>query len=125
MAVPKENSRPTGTASQDSPAGEDLYKTLSEAIPGLMWICDAEGYCNYASARCREYTGADFLNPRGNGGFGFSHPEESDQVQKAWIESVKSGRAHEAELRLRRHDGTYRWHRAYGVPERDDRQAIR
>jgi len=38
---------------------------------------------------------------------------------------LKSGRAHECELRLRRHDGVYRWHRAHAVPELNEKKSVK
>jgi PAS domain-containing protein len=37
----------------------------------------------------------------------------------AWADSIAKGRPFEYELRLRRHDGVYRWHLARWVPTRD------
>lgn len=104
---------------------EDPFRTIAEVIPGLLWICSPEGVCNYASRRCREYTGADFGQSPANGGFNFAHPDDRNRVMQAWTESVRSGHSHETEVRLRRHDGEYRWHRACGIPERDKNDAVK
>jgi len=127
MADPNNNEAPNNVtmAPSDADAGEDSFRTISEAIPGLLWFCDTEGRCNYASPRCREYTGTDFIQARGRGGFNFAHPEDDARIQEAWTESIRTGRNHDTELRLRRHDGVYRWHRAYGIPERDDHKAVK
>jgi PAS domain S-box-containing protein len=128
MVAPIHNDAAAGGGASPSPGsggGDDPYATLGEAIPGLVWFCDPQGICNYASPRCREYTGADFLHPQGNGGLNFAHPEDDSRFRPGWTEAFKAGRPHDAELRLRRHDGVYRWHRAYSVPERDEQKSVK
>ena len=47
------------------------------------------------------------------------HPADRESASAAWDKALSSGQAYEAELRLRRHDGQYRWHIARAVAIRD------
>ncbi len=52
-------------------------------------------------------------------GFGWQtqlHPADKERVSEAWTKAVAPGTEFRAELRLRRHDGTYRWFDGRAVP---------
>jgi formate hydrogenlyase transcriptional activator len=52
------------------------------------------------------------------------HPDDSDRLQASWDSAFASGTAYEVELRLRKHDGSYRWFLARYNPVRDDKGQI-
>jgi PAS domain S-box-containing protein len=47
------------------------------------------------------------------------HPDDSSEMIAAWVEMLAGSRSAEGEVRLRRADGTYRWHLWRAHPERD------
>jgi PAS domain S-box-containing protein len=52
------------------------------------------------------------------------HPDDSERVKACWDRAVESGSGYELELRLRKHDGSYRWFLARYNPVRDDKGQI-
>jgi PAS domain S-box-containing protein len=52
------------------------------------------------------------------------HPGDSDRVKACWDRALESGSAYDVELRLRKHDGCYRWFLARYNPVRDDKGQI-
>ncbi|HEY9603452.1 MAG TPA: ATP-binding protein, partial [Allocoleopsis sp.] len=52
------------------------------------------------------------------------HPEDGERVFRRWMESVQNGIPYEAEYRLRRSDGAYRWQLVRAIPVRDERGQI-
>src|SRR5262249_58594862 len=44
------------------------------------------------------------------------HPDDVERVRFQWEESLASGKPYEAEYRLRRRDGVYRWFRGRSFP---------
>jgi len=55
-----------------------------------------------------------------------THPDDSERVKACWLRASASGSAYDVEVRVRKHDGSYRWHLARYNPVRDDKgQVIR
>jgi len=52
------------------------------------------------------------------------HPDDSERVKACWDRALASGSAYEVELRLRKHDGSYRWFLSRYNPVRDDKGQI-
>ncbi|RZK47527.1 MAG: PAS domain S-box protein, partial [Hymenobacter sp.] len=90
--------------------GEAELRFLADSIPELIWTASAEGLIDYYNQYTTDYSGLnkDELGP--TGWVGLLHPEEQAAAARRWVQSVASGEAFEGEFRLRRHDGTFRWH---------------
>ncbi|KAI1107293.1 hypothetical protein F4804DRAFT_194623 [Jackrogersella minutella] len=56
--------------------------------------------------------------------WGSLHPEDREEYMRAWTHSLRSGDQFAHTVRLRRFDGTYRWHQARAVASRDKRGVI-
>ncbi|KAI0900867.1 hypothetical protein F4806DRAFT_485741 [Annulohypoxylon nitens] len=56
--------------------------------------------------------------------WGSLHPEDREEYMRAWGHSLRSGDQFAQSVRLRRFDGTYRWHQARAVASRDKRGVI-
>lgn len=101
---------------------EALYErsreTLAEAIPQLVWTAQPDGTMDYYSRRWNEYTG------RSDDFFQAVHIEDREQVMARWRTSVSTGEPFEYEVRLRHHDGTYRWFLSRALALRDDHGKI-
>jgi PAS domain S-box-containing protein len=52
------------------------------------------------------------------------HPDDSERVKACWDRALGSGSGYDVELRLRKHDGSYRWFLARYNPVRDDKGQI-
>jgi PAS domain S-box-containing protein len=106
-------------------AAERRYLSLAEAIPQIVWTALPNGEWSYANRRWLEYTEIDLARARGWGWLEAVHPDDRATSEREWSESVKSGRVHEIECRLRRaHDGAYRWHLCRAVPEHEDGRVV-
>jgi PAS domain S-box-containing protein len=105
--------------------GEQRFRTLAEAVPNLLWTTDETGSATYLSPRYQQYTGKSSSNLLGKDWQVTLHPEDRERVQSVWRDAVQTGRPYETEYRLRRHDGSYRWFVARGVPICDDNGQIR
>ncbi|KAI2631976.1 hypothetical protein GGR54DRAFT_581679 [Hypoxylon sp. NC1633] len=56
--------------------------------------------------------------------WGSLHPEDREDYMRAWTHSLRSGDQFAHTIRLRRFDGSYRWHQARAVASRDRRGVI-
>jgi PAS domain S-box-containing protein len=53
-----------------------------------------------------------------------THPDDSERVKACWLRASESGSAYDVEMRVRKHDGSYRWHLARYNPVHDDKGQI-
>jgi PAS domain S-box-containing protein len=99
---------------------EQHYRTLSEALPHLVLTCDANGDCDFLSKQWLEYTGLDDNSSLGLAWLNAVHADDREEVRQTWLKAVRNGTEdYRHELRIRRHDGAYRWFDARIVPMRD------
>jgi hypothetical protein len=103
---------------------EERYRFLSEAIPQLVWICTANGECEYLNQRWYEFTGQTVEQAMGFGWLEVLHPDDIQRVMQVWAQSLHTGVLYEVELRYRCHDGTYHWYLARALPKKDEQGRI-
>jgi PAS domain S-box-containing protein len=106
----------------DELRGEEArFRTLTEAIPQLVWTATPDGAGDYYNRRWIEYTG---LNGEPGDMTDFRrvyHPDDLERCLRKWAEAIESGSTYEQEYRLRRaSDGAYRWHLGRALPLRGD-----
>ncbi len=102
---------------------EGRYRTLTEAIPQMVWNAGPDGEATYFNQRWLEYTGVPIAEAHGRGWLAAVHPEDVDRVHTAWQLTVLNHKKGEDrfshELRLKRAaDGEYRWMLSVAVPLR-------
>jgi PAS domain S-box-containing protein len=95
------------------------FRTLTEAIPQLIWTSAADGRCDYLSSRWVEFTGEPIERHLGYGWFDSLHPDDVERAREEWARAVDSGSNYDIEFRLRRADGVFRWHLARAVQFKD------
>lgn len=107
---------------------EERYRYLSNAIPQLVWICDANGNYEHVNQRWSEFTGQTVeqamrfdwrkvIEP-------VIHPDEFQVFIHTWTEALQTGNPYEQEIRYKSRDGTYRWHLARAVPMKDEQGRV-
>ena len=101
----------------------DELQLFIDTIPAPVWRASPDGSRDFVSQRWLEYTGL----PPGDGlGWDWTrvlHPD--DRFVDRWNAAVAAGDPLEAEARLRRADGLYRWFLIRAVPSRDEQGTIR
>jgi PAS domain S-box-containing protein len=98
---------------------EGRWHALAEAMPQLVWTCTADGRCDYLSRQWVEYTGKPEADQYGYGWLEQVHTDDSENLIAAWLRTVQTGEQFEAEFRIRRADGAWRWFIARATPLRD------
>ena len=104
------------------PQGEsvvDAIRTAADHIPGLVWTSLPNGYIDFLNVRWREFTGLSLEQSCGLGWQGAIHPNDLSGLLQTWGEALGSGEPGEAEARLRRFDGEYRWCSFRAMPLHD------
>ncbi|MGI0487239.1 PAS domain S-box protein [Pantanalinema rosaneae CENA516] len=99
---------------------EERYRYLAEAIPQLVWTCDANGLCDYVNQRLCDYIGLTVEQIIGNGWFSAVHPDDQPTIQTRWLHALHQGSFYRDEYRVKRaSDHSYRWHLVLGLPLKD------
>ena len=93
-------------------AEEDL-RAIIDTIPTHVWTTGADGSDSYLNRRRLDYSGGDVDTAH------VVHPDDRAQQQDAWLTSVRTGRSHQHEHRLRAADGSYRWFLSRAEPMLD------
>ncbi len=92
---------------------------MIDAIPGLVWCAAPDGELNYLNQRLLDYTGTSPDVWAQLGWASLLHPDDVESTAQAWTHAVTTGQPLEAQCRLRRFDGAYRWFQALGQAARD------
>ncbi|MFO0576067.1 MAG: ATP-binding protein [Polyangia bacterium] len=99
-------------------------RSLVETMPQLAWITDPEGKNLFRNQRWSEYTGLSLEELNEKGWEVVQDPELLAQVVAQWQQSLKTRERFEAETRIRRADGEYRWFLARATPVLDKSGAV-
>ena len=90
-------------------------RLIVESMPGLAWSADPDGNFKYVNQSVTDYVGTpreDLGRIEGSDDFGWRrvvHPDDVDHAVELWLHCLKTGEPYEAEHRIRRVDGIYRW----------------
>ncbi|WP_179228351.1 PAS domain-containing protein [Leptolyngbya ohadii] len=104
-------------------ASEHRFRCLAESIPQIVWVAQADGFTEYYNQRWFQYTGLT-LEESQNANGSFRHPDDHDRFVQAWIKAVTHKETLQAEQRLKRADGVYRWHLTRAYPLLDENGEI-
>jgi len=97
----------------------DVWRRWLDTMPFFAWHADADGMVLQCNRRWYEYTGQTPAEAVGQGWSKAVHP---DDIGKAWEDvagALQCGGSYQAEYRLRRKDGVYRWHQARSTSVQD------
>lgn len=100
------------------------FQTLTEALPQIVWSCDASGVHDYFSARWSEFTGISQQEVTPETWKQLVYPEHQAMVARVWNRALRTGQPYDLDYRFRHHSGTYRWLRVMALPLRDDQGRI-
>lgn len=92
------------------------FELIAESIPDLVFTADAEGATDYFNRRGTDYTGLPYEANLGWGWLSLLHPDDIGRAEAAWSAAVEGTEPFEAEYRIRRADGEYRWHVGRALP---------
>ncbi len=99
---------------------EVRFRTLTDAVPQVIWTNEAEGKATYFNGRWFEYTGLSLEDSTGPGWQAIVHPDDAPASKEKWQQALAAGEIFDTEYRLRRADGAYRWHVGRNVPLKDE-----
>jgi PAS domain S-box-containing protein len=98
---------------------EHRWRSLTEALPQLVWAATPDGACDYFSTQWIEYTGVPESELLGWRWMDVLHPDDREPTRQFWMDSVSGRSLYDVEYRVRQRDGVYGWFQTRGTPIRD------
>ncbi len=95
---------------------ENRFQSLAEALPNHVWTASAEGVLGWCNLQMQTYLGIQDMDEQRDMFARIIHPDERDRVERQWRDAVRQEAGFQAELRMRCHDGSYRWFISRAVP---------
>jgi PAS domain S-box-containing protein len=103
---------------------EHRWRSLTEALPQLVWTAKPDGACDYFSMQWTQHTGVPEDRLLGWQWMETLHPDDREPTRQLWTNSVAGRGPYDVEYRVSRRDGEYRWFKTRGVPIRDSEGRI-
>jgi len=101
-------------------ASERNLSMIINTIPALAWSSRPDGAAEFFNQRWLDYTGLSAEQSRGRGWMTAIHPADVGKITDQLQSSLASGKTAEAEARICRVDGAYRWFLFRTDPLRDE-----
>ncbi len=98
---------------------EAEFRTMTEAMPQMVWATQPDGHHDFFNARWYEFTGVPAGSTDGVGWKDIFHPDDQPEAWIRWRHALDTGTLYEIEYRLRHVSGTYRWVLGRAQPVRD------
>lgn len=106
-------------------ASEMRWRSLTEAIPNLVWTAEATGEFDWLSRQWLRYTGIPESMLLANSWLNtVIHPADRQTTLEHWESACADQSDYDLEFRIRSHDGEYRWFKTRGVPMRNEHGEI-
>jgi len=115
---------PLRSGLNDQVHAEDRLRLALDTIPALLHSAEADGSLDYFNQRWLDYLGVSLDDIKGWGWISKIHPDDADAFVTEWRSSLRTGQPLEAEARVRRQDGVYRWMLHRKVPLRDEQGKV-
>lgn len=103
---------------------EERYRCLAELIPQLVWTADGEGTLLDVNQRWTDFTGLTLEQAHTLGWEQVVHPDDIPVLAQQWAAAARQGISYQAEGRMRRADGVYRWYLHQAIPQKDEQGQI-
>jgi PAS domain S-box-containing protein len=104
----------------ESRQSEDRLRRVIDTTPALIWTAQPDGSLDFVNQTHNDFTGLSLDDVRGWHWTAVIHPEDCAQFLHQWRVALATGEPLEAEARLRRIHGDYRWLLIRAVPLRDE-----
>jgi len=107
-------------AEQALETSERNLSMIINTMPALAWSARPDGEAEFFNQRWLDYTGLSAEQSRGWGWMSAIHPDDVNAITDYCESTIASGKAAEAEARICRVDGAYRWFLFRTDPLRDE-----
>src|SRR6202045_1810922 len=103
---------------------ESEFRQMLDFTPQLVSVFGPGRERLYANRMMLDYLGIGLDEWLQRSPATHTHPDDSERVKACWLRASESGSAYDVEMRVRKHDGSYRWHLARYNPVHEDKGQI-
>lgn len=101
-------------------ARREKFRIMAQTMPNHVWTAEKDGGLNWLNDRIYEFTGLCEGELYGADWVRVLHPDDLEAASEKWTAAIRDGVAYESEFRIRKADGSYRWHIVRASPLRAD-----
>jgi len=102
----------------------EQYRALSEQAPSMVWRSGPDARCDYCNATWLAFTGRPLDRELGDGWLETLHPSDQRRYLQLYSAHFERREEFETEVRLRRHDGEFRYVFVRAAPYQDPNGAF-
>ena len=95
---------------------EARFRTMADTAPVMIWMGNESGRADWFNRASLDFTGHTLEHDIEHGWAPLVHPDDLAAIEVGFREAFNAREPFRIELRMRRHDGTYRWVLNSGVP---------
>ena len=95
---------------------ERHFRELAEEAPVMIWMEDADRKLIWENRTTLQFTGRTWEQEQGYGWMASVHPDDRENVRREYEKTTAEQRGFNLDLRMRRHDGVYRYIRQIAIP---------
>lgn len=104
-------------------ASEARYRALADGLPQMVWVMRvSDGELLYRNTRFVDYFGE--IGTARTARVQRNHPNDAERVAREWARCCSEGQPFDVEVRLRRRDDAYRWHKLVMTPVRKGDEVV-
>lgn len=94
----------------------EKFRAMAQTMPNHVWTADEDGGLNWLNDQLYKFTGKREGQLYGSDWARVVHPADLETAAETWTQAIGQGNRYETEFRIRKSDGTYRWHLVRASP---------
>ncbi|HEX4924897.1 MAG TPA: PAS domain S-box protein [Bdellovibrionales bacterium] len=95
----------------------EQVESLADSISHIVWVAGPDNAIEFYNQRWYDYTGLTIEQSRDMKVWReVIHPDDYPRIRESWYATTDNKSVYETQWRMRRKDGTYRWHLVRTVP---------
>ena len=98
---------------------ERRFRSMANTVPAFIWMSDALGQCTFVNRAWLDFSGSSLEHQLGQGWLDGFHPQDRQNGMHDFMRALAARESFQAEYRMRRADGEYRWIINTGKPRFD------
>lgn len=95
---------------------EQRFRIMADAAPNLVWALHPDSSIRYVNKSFLDFLGISLDQFISENWMPYIHPEDLEPTIESITEAIRTNQLFAMELRMRRHDGNYRWLLSQGSP---------
>lgn len=94
----------------------EKFRKMAQTMPNHVWTADSDGGLNWLNDQTYQFTGFAEGDLYGENWARVVHPDDLETTASKWVAALEKGETYESEFRIRKADGSFRWHLVRASP---------